>query len=240
MALGAAFRAANLSTAFRVRKVGISDVSSFDITVRMTTLPSTPSSSGGGLGGFFGNLLGKKKQSEASTDESAGQTEWNKKTKLYPVKSSLNSKLKTVAFQYDKDILCQVEYEDANLPAGTDKLIAVYNVTGIADFSSEAAAKGIATLPKVHLSFSLDSSGLVHLAKAEVTVELPSTEPAATNTTAAVDGENATASTSEASATPTEADAAAATESATNGTVPDAAVNSTATEANTTSTATVH
>lgn len=54
-----------------------------------------------------------------------------------------------MAFQYDKDILCQVEYEDANLPAGTDKLIAVYNVTGIADFSSEAAAKGIATLPKV-------------------------------------------------------------------------------------------
>ena len=65
--LGAAFRAANLSTAFRVRKVGISDVSSFDITVRMTTLPAAPSSSVGGLGGFFGNLLGKKKQSEAST-----------------------------------------------------------------------------------------------------------------------------------------------------------------------------
>ena len=95
---------------------------------------------------------------DRSIDESAGQTEWNKKTKLYPVKSSLNSKLKTVAFQYDKDILCQVEYEDANLPAGTDKLIAVYNVTGIADFSSEAAAKGIATLPKVSLFWTRGDS----------------------------------------------------------------------------------
>ena len=94
---------------------------------------------------------------------------------------------------------------------------------------------------QVHLSFSLDSSGLVHLAKAEVTVELPSVEPAATtNATAAVDGEHATASATEASAEPTAADAANATESASNGTAPDATVNSTATDANSTSTATVH
>ena len=66
-----------------------------------------------------------------------------------------------MAFQYDKDILCQVEYEDANLPAGTDKLIAVYNVTGIADFSSEAAAKGISTLPKVfHGIFMLEKASV--------------------------------------------------------------------------------
>ena len=83
------------------------------------------------------------------TEDGAAGSEWNKFTKLYPAKSALNSKLKTVAFQYDKDILCQVEYDDANLPEGTDKLIAVYNVTGIADFSSEAAAKGISSLPKV-------------------------------------------------------------------------------------------
>ena len=54
-----------------------------------------------------------------------------------------------------------MEYEDANLPAGTDKLIAVYNVTGIADFSSEAAAKGISTLPKVfHGIFMLEKASV--------------------------------------------------------------------------------
>ena len=69
---GAAFRAANLSTAFRVRKVGISDISSFDIAVRMTTLPASSGSGGGGggVGGFFGSLLGKKKQEPTGSNES--------------------------------------------------------------------------------------------------------------------------------------------------------------------------
>ena len=48
---------------------------------------------------------------------------------------------------------------------------------------------------QVHLSFSLDTSGLVHLAKAEVTVELPSTEPATpvVNATAEAEAEAAAA-----------------------------------------------
>ena len=36
-----------------------------------------------------------------------------------------------VAFNYVSDILCKIEYDDeATLPVGTDKVIAVYNITG--------------------------------------------------------------------------------------------------------------
>lgn len=51
MALGAAFRAANLSTAFRVRKVGMSDTSSFGVSVNLETLPKEP--------GFFSSMFSK-------------------------------------------------------------------------------------------------------------------------------------------------------------------------------------
>ena len=125
MALGAAFRAANLSTAFRVRKIGATDISSFAINVRLETLPSKPVS-GGGLFGLFA-----KKEPVAANGEDAS---WNKFTALYPAGSYLPSKMKTVAFQYHEDISCSIEYspDDAEhpLPEGTNSLIAVYNVTG--------------------------------------------------------------------------------------------------------------
>ena len=41
-----------------------------------------------------------------------GESAWRKSTTLYPSKSAMNSKLKTVAFHYDKDILCQIAYDD--------------------------------------------------------------------------------------------------------------------------------
>lgn len=44
MALGAAFRAANLSTAFRVRKVGMSDFLTFGVSVKLDTLPKVSES----------------------------------------------------------------------------------------------------------------------------------------------------------------------------------------------------
>jgi hypoxia up-regulated 1 len=39
MALGAAFRAANLSTNFRVRRVGLSEISTYGVSVRLESLP---------------------------------------------------------------------------------------------------------------------------------------------------------------------------------------------------------
>ena len=122
-------------------------------------------------GGFFSSFLSKKKK---TVEVDPTDAEWNKYTTLYPFKSSIPSKVKTVAFQYDKDILCNIEYDDqVPLPDGTDKLLAVYNITGVAAFSKEVADKGLNHTPKVHLSFGLDSSGIVTLIKAEATVELP-------------------------------------------------------------------
>ena len=60
MALGASFRAANLSTAFRVRKVGMTDISSFGVSLKLETLPSKP--------GFFGSLFGESKKTVAEED----------------------------------------------------------------------------------------------------------------------------------------------------------------------------
>jgi len=129
MAMGAAFRAANLSTAFRVRKVGATDISSFGINVRLESLPSSkPSSGGGGLFGLFA-----KKESSATAGEEAAAA-WGKFTALYPAGSYLPSKMKTVAFQYHDDVSCSIEYspDDAEhpIPDGTSSIIAVYNVTG--------------------------------------------------------------------------------------------------------------
>lgn len=160
MALGASFRAANLSTNFRVRKVGFSDISTFGVSVQLDTLPREPTK-----GGFFGLLGSKKKDADADS--------WHKETVLYPAKSQIPSKQKTLAFNYDSDILCKLEYTDeVALPEGTNNVVAVYNITGIADFAKETASKGLGQ-PKVHLSFSLDGNGMVTLSKAEATLELP-------------------------------------------------------------------
>lgn len=192
MALGAAFRAANLSTAFRVRRVGLSDVSSFGVQVQMESIAGSKRGKNGGVGGgkgLFGGLFGggKKKESAASggsdedqqTEDSGG--EWKKQTGLYMSKAAVPAKPKTVAFQHDQDIVCRIEYDASTapgdlrgdaLPLGTSPLLAVYNITGIAEFAEENSDRGLGP-PKIHLSFALDSSGMVFLTKAEATLELP-------------------------------------------------------------------
>lgn len=171
MAMGAAFKAANLSTAFRVRKVGANDVSNFGVSVRLNTIHSDAAASGG----LFGGLFGSSKPATPAVEGSTTEEVWSKFTSLYPTGSAVPSKTKTVAFTYDKDINCRVEYDEAQLnalPAGTDSLIATYNITGVAAFAKEHEAKGLG-VPKVHLSFGLDTSGIVSLVKAEATLELP-------------------------------------------------------------------
>eukprot|EP00602_Paraphysomonas_sp_CaronLab_P000254 CAMPEP_0185031700 /NCGR_PEP_ID=MMETSP1103-20130426/19316_1 /TAXON_ID=36769 /ORGANISM="Paraphysomonas bandaiensis, Strain Caron Lab Isolate" /LENGTH=910 /DNA_ID=CAMNT_0027567315 /DNA_START=111 /DNA_END=2843 /DNA_ORIENTATION=- len=175
MALGAAFRAANISTAFRVRKIGMSDISKFGVSINLESLPTASD------GGVFGWLVGKTN----TADNAANDEAWAKHTALYPAGSAVPSKTKTVAFHHDQDILCKVEYDrdDSNpLPEGTDHMIALYNVTGVSNFAKMASERGLGT-PKVHLSFTLDASGMVYLSKAEATLELPAeTEESASTT----------------------------------------------------------
>jgi hypoxia up-regulated 1 len=195
MALGAAFRAANVSTQFRVRKVGMTDITAFDIGVRVQTLPKNEAEGGGGLfSGLFGSS-DKKEAAAADTDND--KKDWEKHTVLFPAKTLFPTKNKLIAFPYDKDIHCKIEYHDGSLgpslPAGTDKLIAAYNITGVAAFQKEHADKGI--MPKIQLGFNIDNSGRIHLLKAEVLLELPSET---TSTTAAAGETNSSESDSSA------------------------------------------
>jgi len=175
MALGAAFRAANLSTAFRVRKIGMADQLSFGVSVKLENLPQEV--------GMFGGLMNMFSSSVSSKSEEGDEKNevWSKQTLLYPHKSIVPSpKAKTLAFNHDEDILCRLEYAaeetetdgSGSLPSGTSRLLGVFNITGIADFAKEAASKGLGS-PRVHLSFTLDSGGVVSLSKAEATVDLP-------------------------------------------------------------------
>ena len=129
MAMGAAFRAANLSTAFRVRKVGVQDMSSFGVSVRLETLAEAEGAEK--KGGLFGGLLGGKKGDKKGDKKGEEDEEWVKQTTVFPAKSAVPSKPKTVAFNYDKDILCKIEYDDESsplLPPGTAKTLGVFNI----------------------------------------------------------------------------------------------------------------
>merc|ERR1711871_1278808 len=159
MALGAAFRAANLSTAFRARKVGSSDISSFGVRVKLESLNKDEAKGRG----VFGLFNGKKDDSKDY---------WEKQTSVFPAKSPIPSKTKTLAFNHDNDILCRIEYENEDNLTDMPPLLGIFNITGISEFAQDTVAKGLG-IPKVHLSFSFDSSGIVTLSKAEATVELP-------------------------------------------------------------------
>jgi hypoxia up-regulated 1 len=135
MALGAAFRAANLSTSFKVRKIGHSDYNNFGISIKLESL----------------------------SDDS-----WNKSAEIFPAKSLFSSKIKTVTFPYDKDVICNIFYTDVNiLPQGTSATISTFNITGVTKFAQNIDSNY--SFPKVHLSFSLENDGVVLLTKAEVT-----------------------------------------------------------------------
>lgn len=166
MALGASFHGANLSTAFIVRKVGMSDIASFGVSVSLESLPSS-SEPQGVLDTVMSNLFGS---SPEKTAESGEEEKWNKHVSIYPAGSAVPSKVKTVAFQHDTDLICRVQYDSPNeLPPGTNPLITVYNISGVAGFTKESKLK-----PKIQLSFVLDESGLVSLVKAEALIDNPS------------------------------------------------------------------
>ncbi len=177
MALGAAFRAADLSPSFRVRKVGIIDRSMYGIGVQLNSLPAVVDEKVSG--GIF-NLLKStfSKKTEETIQENTKDTElWQKNTVLYSPSSQVPGKTKTVAINHDQDILCSVSYDTSiagsqTLPPSIESLLAVYNVTGVRDFVKEHESKALG-VPKVLLTFSLDASGIVSLTKAEATLDLP-------------------------------------------------------------------
>jgi len=141
MALGAAFYGANISTAFKVRHVGLDDVNPFAIDISL-------------------NDLEPNKWKEA----------WSKSAQMFKSFGKLGVK-KTIAFTHDRDVHCAIDYEENDiLPEGTATSIEQYNIKGIEEFAKEMDEKGLGK-PKVSLQFELSQSGITQLIKAEAAVE---------------------------------------------------------------------
>merc|ERR1711933_466163 len=72
---------------------------------------------------------------------------------------------------HNKDVICSIDYETTDVfPAGSERAIERYNITGIEKFAKQMEEKGL-NLPKVSLQYELSSSGVIRLVKAEATVE---------------------------------------------------------------------
>ena len=158
MALGAAFHGANISTAFRVRHVGMTDVNPWPITVSLEDLPLVEST------GIFG--LGKK-----TVEENDDEEKWSKHATVFKALGKIGVK-KTIAFTHDRDVACALDYDEGSefLPVGTNSALDRYNITGISEFAKEMEDKGLGK-PKVSLQFELSSSGITQLVRAEAVVE---------------------------------------------------------------------
>lgn len=144
MALGASFHGANISTAFKVRHVGMADINPFPVQVTLNELESS---------------------NDSSDDE-----QWSKQATIFKSGGKLGVK-KTIAFTHDKDVHCALDYdENETLPQGTQLAIERHKITGVSDFASEMKEKGLGS-PKVSLQFELSNSGITRLVKAEAVVE---------------------------------------------------------------------
>merc|ERR1712038_213716 len=147
MALGAAFHGANVSTAFKVRHVGMTDINPFPIAVSLEDLD-------------------KEAAAAAAGDE---DEVWSKEATIFKSNGKVGVK-KTIAFTHDQEISCSLDYIEDSIPEGTSSSIEKYNVTGIVAFAKEMEEKGLSK-PKISLQFELSSSGIVKLIKAEGAVD---------------------------------------------------------------------
>jgi hypoxia up-regulated 1 len=146
MALGAAFFGANLSTAFRVRQVGLIDINPFPVEVSLE------------------NLVKETKSDNPDSEP------WSKKAIIFKPNSKIGIK-KTIAFTHDEDIHCALNYADMEtLPAGSQVELQRYKISGVAEFAKEMEEKGLGK-PKVSCQFELSLSGITSLVKAEAVVE---------------------------------------------------------------------
>eukprot|EP01083_Nonionella_stella_P078955 216384_1 len=141
-ALGAAFRAANLSALFRVRTVGMTEVAVFPVGIRLSDLAE-----------------------QDLADVLNGVEPFTKRATLYSANKKIG-KRKSVSFTHDRDFYISMQY-DTKLVDGTSPQIGGYKVTGLAEFAKNNTALGT---PKVSLSFLMDDSSMLRLVRAEASV----------------------------------------------------------------------
>lgn len=169
MVLGGAFLAANRSTNFRVRPLGLVERSPFPIDVHLEDLPT------------------------AVTDEAAAVADadtedvWSKRSTVFKRMDKFGTS-KKISITHDKDMLVTLAYEPqtdpitelSRLADGVDPLIAQFNITGIHEAATGELAQRLGA-PKVTLSFKMDADGRLGMTKAEATFEeliIPTPVPA--------------------------------------------------------------
>eukprot|EP00904_Undaria_pinnatifida_P004668 jgi/Undpi1/14201/HiC_scaffold_9.g03850.m1 len=140
--LGAAFRGANLSRAFDVRKVGMTDLTPWAVDLSFADLDST------GFKGVLGGLFGGGKKGEGGDDAAAlaPAGEVFKEVQLYGENAPLPLK-KTLSITRSTDFEVNVTYAAAvagntQLPEGTQNMIGSYQVTGVVAFAKKMEEEG--------------------------------------------------------------------------------------------------
>lgn len=151
MALGAVFHGANLSTAFRVRHIGMTEVMPFAVGVKLSDLADAEVST----------------EVDAAVEEE-DKKQWKKSATLFKRFSNTVAR-KVVTFKRDVDITCALNYEVADdsplpLPKGTDPRLGVFDIKGITTANTTYGHLG---KPKVSLTFVLDVNSLARIVKAE-------------------------------------------------------------------------
>jgi hypoxia up-regulated 1 len=166
MAQGASFYAANISTRFKVRPIGVNDVLPFGVGARIEE--AAPATAEGGNGkGLLGKLglggSGSGKKGEDGEGE-GGSSKWQKRATIFGPGHKLKAN-RTISFNTSHDLALNLTYEASPLfPAGAQSTIALYDIRGVEALAKEHGAKS-SYPPKVFLTFELDASGMVHLVR---------------------------------------------------------------------------
>jgi len=161
MALGAAFRAANISKAFRVRPMFMHEPVRFGLRATLTG-PAEEGAQG--------------EEGEGAVAEGM----WEKSTVLFGPRDGAGKR--RLSLSRTKDFTLTLTHEDTEaLPAGASPLVKRVQVTGLAE-ATEPFLHLNAT-PKVALSVAVDRRGLIDVARTSVIVEEwvapePEAEPA--------------------------------------------------------------
>lgn len=141
------------------------------------------------------NNAGDNNAAADANSNSSGSAEFSKRLQLFASGAATSAK-KNFALTHDRDMTANISYVQGEtnflLPAGTQPLIASYNITGIEKFAAETVKDNLG-LPKVTLRFGMDNFGVPVLTEAEATVtfdkeityeetvEIEDDEPADTN-----------------------------------------------------------
>jgi hypothetical protein len=111
-----------MSTAFRLRKFGVNDMTSFPVSINMDSLGSSEVEESE-------DETGKAAEGdEKPTDKASSSSSSKKNIKLFKVGHKMPAK-RLITFKRDEDLTFTVQY-DGEVPAGTPSLIAKYNITG--------------------------------------------------------------------------------------------------------------